>query len=184
MAFLNYLAYHRLYSLENVKRINKKLKPFLEPSADSTTKGPAQSRKDCQVSVAEWGKTKSFLQGFIDQALYMNEQNFGVHIYPVRNNYYLIHNYYKAGQQYDFHVDESPWPPSSCKLTCLLNLSTSPYSGGEFMIRQGSEEKVVREFNTPGVMVVFPSYILHRVTPIIQGTRISLAALLEGPKWV
>ena len=52
------------------------------------------------------------------------------------------------------------------------------------MIRQGSEEKVVREFNTPGVMVVFPSYILHRVTPIIQGTRISLAALLEGPKWV
>ena len=184
MAFLNYLAYNRLYSLENVKRINKKLKPFLEPSADSTTKGPAQARKDCQVSVAEWGKTKSFLQGFIDQALYMNEQNFGVHLYPVRNNYYLIHNYYKAGQQYDFHVDESPWPPSSCKLTCLLNLSTSPYSEGEFMIRQGSEEKVVREFNTPGVMVVFPSYILHRVTPIIQGTRISLAALLEGPKWV
>ena len=38
MSFLNYLAYHRLYSLENVKRINKKLKPFLEPSADSTTK--------------------------------------------------------------------------------------------------------------------------------------------------
>ena len=47
MPFLNYLAHYRLYSLENVKRINKKLKPFLEPSADSTTKGPAQSRKDC-----------------------------------------------------------------------------------------------------------------------------------------
>lgn len=183
MPFLNYLAHYRLYSLENVKKINKKLKPFLEPAHASTTKGPPGSRKDCQVSVAKWGKTKSFLQGFIDQALYMNEQNFGVHLYPLRNNYSLIHNYYKAGQQYGFHVDESPWPPSSCKLTCLLNLSTSPYSGGEFMIRHGSEEKVVREFNTPGVMVVFPSYIPHRVTPIIQGTRISLAALLEGPKW-
>ena len=183
MAFLNYLAYHRLYSLENVKRINKKLKPFLEPSAASTTKGPEESRKDCQVSVAELGKTKSFLQGFIDQALYMNEQNFGVHLYPVRNNSYLIHNYYKPGQQYGYHIDASPYACSDAKLTCCLNLSSTPYKGGEFMMRQGSEEKIIREFNTPGVMVVFPSYIIHKVMPITEGTRTTLVAILEGPKW-
>ena len=184
MSFHQFLNYHRVYSLEEVKKITKLLNKVLEKPLESTTKGPPGSIKDCTVSMTTWGKTKSFLKPFVEKAFHINQQIFGVHLYPLRDDYSFIHNVYKPGQQYGFHVDESPWPPSSCKLTCLLNLSTQPYRGGEFMIRQGSEEKVIREFNIPGVMVVFPSYILHRVTPLTQGTRVSIAALLEGPKWV
>ena len=184
MPFHQFLNYYRVYSLEEVKKINKSLVSVLEKSGTSTTQGPKGSVKDCTVSVAPWKKTKSFLKPFVERAFRINEEVFGVHLYPMRDDYYFIHNSYKPGQQYGYHVDECLSPPSSCKLTCLLNLSTQSYTGGEFLIQPGGEPKVVEEFNIPGVMIVFPSYILHKVRPIKKGTRISLAALLEGPKWV
>tara|TARA_R100001244_G_scaffold112730_1_gene83428 strand:- start:2876 stop:3430 length:555 start_codon:yes stop_codon:yes gene_type:complete len=184
MSFDRFLSYHRIYSVEEVKKINKSLALVLEKPGTSTTKGPKGAVKDCTVSVAPWGKTKSFLKPFIERAFRINEEVFGAHLYPMRDDYYFIHNAYQPGQQYGYHVDESAHPPSSCKLTCLLNLSTQSYTGGEFLIQPGGESMLIEEFNIPGVMVVFPSFILHKVRPLKKGTRISLAALLEGPKWV
>jgi len=182
MPFHQFLNYHRVYSLEEVKKINNSLAPVLESAEINTQKGPKGSIKDCTVSVATWGKTKSFLKPFIETAFRINEEIFGVYLYPMRDDMTFIHNVYRPGQQYSYHVDESANPPSSCKLTCLLNLSIQPYTGGEFLVQPG-EEHLIKEFNIPGTMVVFPSFILHKIRPIKKGTRISLAALLEGPKW-
>jgi hypothetical protein len=184
MPFKYFLNHYQVYSPSQVKKISKALSPLLQPSPTFIKKGPKGSIKDCTVSVVSWGKTQSFLRPFVDRAWRTNEEIFGVHIYPLREDYRFFHNVYKPGQQYSFHVDDSASPPTSCKLTCLLNLSTQPYSGGEFMLQPGGETLVIKEFNTPGTMVVFPSYILHKISPVIKGTRVSLAALLEGPKWV
>jgi PKHD-type hydroxylase len=34
-----------------------------------------------------------------------------------------------------------------------------------------------------GTVIAFPSYVLHRVTPIIAGTRKSLVVWITGPKF-
>jgi PKHD-type hydroxylase len=34
-----------------------------------------------------------------------------------------------------------------------------------------------------GVVIAFPSYVLHRVTPITSGTRKSVVIWITGPKF-
>ena len=181
MAFEHDLYYHRVYSLSQVKNINKNLNKYLKKANPEIKKGPENSRKSCEVSILVWKEVKHVLKDFIEEAYFINQKFYGTHLYPFNNN--IIHNYYKTGGVYSWHTDESAYAPSYSKLTCHLNLSEKSYTGGDFQICRNTPQHIP-QFNIPGVMVVFPSYILHQVTPLKKGTRVSIAALLEGPKWV
>ena len=101
---------------------------------------------------------------------------------------------YKLNQYYDWHCDswdktyDAPNTPSHGKIrklsmTCQLT-DGSEYSGGEleFDFRQyeppqRDESKHLRkatEILPKGSIVVFPSFLWHRVKPVTRGTRYSL----------
>ena len=83
---------------------------------------------------------------------------------------------------YDWHTDIGVYSSNSVtrKLSVIMVL-TDPdsYEGGDLQI-WGS-----RGFMTipkeRGMVVVFPSYVLHKVTPITSGTRKSLVIWVGGP---
>ena len=66
-------------------------------------------------------------------------------------------------------------------MTVLLN---DNYEGGEFQFSTCSngEHKIdTPDFNAAGSVIVFPSFLEHRVAPITKGTRYSLVAWFVGP---
>jgi len=97
---------------------------------------------------------------------------------------------YKVGQYYDWHCDsyEEPYnhpdnPNTHGKLRKLsMTISlTDPeeYEGGdlEFDFRntdEGSQPRICEEIRKKGSVIVFPSFVWHRVTPVTKGTRHSL----------
>ena len=89
--------------------------------------------------------------------------------------------YEAPGQHYDWHIDKG-YLTGSRKLSVSLQLSDpTEYKGGEFEMMFGRKpEKVSKE---RGLAVFFPSYVLHRVRPITQGTRYSLVAWVSGPSF-
>lgn len=70
----------------------------------------------------------------------------------------------------------------SRKLSLVLQL-TDPahYEGGNLEIKTGMEDFVVRKQR--GLIAAFPSYTVHQVTPVVQGTRQSLVAWVTGPQF-
>ena len=100
---------------------------------------------------------------------------------------------YKEGQYYDWHCDSWNKPyekkgPENGKIrklsmTCQLT-DGSEYSGGELEFdfrnyepHQREESKHLRkatEILPKGSIIVFPSFLWHRVKPITKGTRYSL----------
>jgi|TARA_E500000318_G_scaffold51395_1_gene48105 PKHD-type hydroxylase len=98
---------------------------------------------------------------------------------------------YGINQHYGWHCDSWPKPynrPNNLKehgkirklsVTCQLT-DHSEYEGGdlEFKILQDSTGKAVTvkldRFKSRGSIIVFPSYVTHRVKPVISGTRYSL----------
>ena len=71
--------------------------------------------------------------------------------------------------------------PRDVKLTCLLNLSEEKYDGGDLYLFNHKEVKV--ENFEPGSAVVFPSFLNHRVSEILKGSRNTLAIWMWGPKF-
>jgi PKHD-type hydroxylase len=108
----------------------------------------------------------------------INQQFFGFDLNGMEQG--LQFTRYKApGQHYDWHIDKGYNTPVR-KLSVSLQLSDpADYKGGELELMFGRKaEKLPRE---RGLMVLFPSYVLHRVRPVTQGTRYSLVCWVSGP---
>ena len=90
---------------------------------------------------------------------------------------YTIYNGGEKGH-YDWHVDCGP-QMSNRKLSCVLQLTDpSEYTGGDLELNLGSYINKVEKGK--GVLTFFPSFILHRVSPLESGKRRSLVTWLCG----
>jgi len=86
--------------------------------------------------------------------------------------------YYGNGGHYDWHADLGSGI-SNRKLSCVLQLSTpEEYEGGELQMNPGGDIMSVPK--GLGTICFFPSFLLHRVTPLTSGTRKSLVTWLCG----
>ena len=90
--------------------------------------------------------------------------------------------YGSGGDHYDWHIDAGSSTDCPRKLSFSLQLSDpSEYEGGnlEFMINKGGH--VAQKDR--GLVVAFPSYRLHRVTPVTKGIRKSIVVWTTGPQF-
>jgi len=82
---------------------------------------------------------------------------------------------------YDWHTDFAGIRPLR-KLSVSIQLSRAEdYEGGDLELLYGSRPQPMDK--TRGAFIVFPSFLLHRVTPVTRGTRWSLVAWILGDRW-
>lgn len=81
---------------------------------------------------------------------------------------------------YGWHQDYGGKLSPSRKLSLVLQLTDpAQYEGGNLQVMTGGEPQAVRKQR--GLIAAFPSYVLHQVTPVTQGSRQSLVAWVSGP---
>ena len=87
---------------------------------------------------------------------------------------------YSEGDFFDWHLDFGNGFSSKRKLSLSIQLSDSDeYEGGDlqFLLGGSKTENAPRE---KGSVIVFPSFILHRVTKITSGKRKSIVGWISG----
>jgi len=83
---------------------------------------------------------------------------------------------------YDWHLDRGPTETGSPprKLSLVVQLSDPyEYEGGELQILTSNQARSL--VKKRGLIVAFPSFMLHRVTPVTSGIRRSLVVWATGP---
>jgi PKHD-type hydroxylase len=83
---------------------------------------------------------------------------------------------------YDWHVDVVP-PKDGVqrKLSISILLSDpSDFEGGELQFKGIEDRKILTK---QGSIVVFPSFVEHRVTPVTKGVRYSAVTWASGPSF-
>lgn len=90
---------------------------------------------------------------------------------------------YRAEREghFDWHSDigAGQWAAKR-KLTIVVQLSDpTSYEGGTLELRPDSN--IAQAPRTRGTATIFPSFVLHRVTPVTAGTRCSLTLWSHGP---
>lgn len=90
--------------------------------------------------------------------------------------------YGPSGDHYDWHVDKGAPGLAPRKLSLVLQLSDPmDYAGGDLEV--WGENRPVAVTRQRGLIAAFPSYTLHRVTPVTAGVRRSLVVWLSGPRF-
>ena len=99
----------------------------------------------------------------------------------------------KSGKpgKYDWHIDVGPGAvPSMRKLSYSLLLNPGEYEGGEFISKVGRRDIAFEQQGNPnaedliGTMILFPSYLLHRISEVTKGTRYALVGWAHGNSFV
>jgi PKHD-type hydroxylase len=97
---------------------------------------------------------------------------------------------YNKNQYYDWHTDAGVDFPIYRKLSMTVQLSDpNDYEGGdlEFDLRNQTKSPTnivnLPKLREQGTICVFPSFVWHRVTPIITGKRYSLVMWTYGQKF-
>lgn len=85
------------------------------------------------------------------------------------------------GGHFDWHADIGDGPVARRrKLTLVIQLSEpETYEGGALEIMPSAH--IVTAPRARGSAVLFPSFLLHRVTPVTEGARASLTQWVHGP---
>lgn len=103
---------------------------------------------------------------------------------------YIQHTEYNKGSFYDWHQDcflgESQEGVYERKLSFSIQLSEpDSYTGGDLeftddIIFTPEEKERLRQ---RGTVIVFPSFLQHRVTEVTEGQRYALVGWREGKQW-
>lgn len=93
--------------------------------------------------------------------------------------------------RYDFHQDtimgrnlpSDMVETRKLSLTLLLNEPGVDFEGGDFQINTGQEKDAESVELKRGRIIVFPSFVIHRVAPVTKGRRKSVVIWVLGPKF-
>ena len=82
---------------------------------------------------------------------------------------------------YDWHMDVGPGSvPSMRKISYTLILNPDEYEGGELCFHIGRDMDPFPGQDKIGSMIIFPSYLVHKVTHITSGTRYAIVGWAHG----
>jgi len=180
--FVEYVYYEGLFLPHEIDRIlgfwdDKK-------TIKATVDGPEKYRDDLRKSSVmfidnipenEWIYSK--LAGL---AMNCNNERYWFDLLGFHQELQLTR--YSKGDFFDWHLDFGAGGISARKLSMTIQLSDSDeYEGGDlqFMINQ----KVVNAPRKKGTIIIFPAFIMHRVTAITSGVRQSIVGWVSGPPY-
>lgn len=89
---------------------------------------------------------------------------------------------YAINQHYDWHKDSGMHKSSVRKLSIVVNLTDpNKYEGGTLEFFGKENRDMIKD---QGSMILFPSYLYHRVHAVTSGTRYSLVMWVSGRPYV
>jgi len=183
LKFNNSQAYHTIehgFNREELKKIYTDLNEV--PFQRATTAGDGDD--SVRSSRVKWVPNNDnwwwLYEKMANLAVQANEEHwhFNLHSLPEQIQYteYLAIN----KGHYTWHQDIGPDMLSVRKISVTVQLShPDDYEGGDLQINQGGDYPINCS-RGEGTVVMFPSYMMHRVTPVTRGIRRSFVLWLGG----
>ena len=120
----------------------------------------------------------------------INNQFYNFDLNGYESFQYTVYHDHEKGR-YDFHMDtimgnnmpDDMYETRKLSMTFLLNEPGVDFEGGDFQINSGQEKDAETVPLNKGRIIMFPSFMIHRVKPVTKGTRKSIVIWVVGPKF-
>jgi PKHD-type hydroxylase len=115
----------------------------------------------------------------------INEKDYNFDLWGFDHFQYTVYN---VNEEYKAHSDiiytASKFKTLTRKLSISLVLSDNyDYEGGEFQIITAEQSEASTVEQKKGRLIVFPSWMVHKVKPVTRGVRKSIVVWVVGPNF-
>ena len=177
----NYYWYKAGFNKEELEKIYTDLEnvPF-----EKATTLDGNSEKDVRSSRIKWiPKNKQWewlYQKLMNMAVDANDNLWDFDLISADEKIQYTEYLAEDEGHYTWHQDIGPGMASQRKVSITVQLSESDeYEGGDLELWRGGNNVVTAERGA-GVTVLFPSYLMHRVTKVTKGKRRSFVLWVGG----
>lgn len=180
-----FVTWENGFSNEQIKTIVKIGEQYHKKEATIGGQSDNQDISHIRKSEVSWIDYNSETTWLYDQLAYivrqLNGQFFDFNLYGfVEDMQYTV--YRPDGDHYTWHMDKGSLGNSPRKLSIVLQLSDpSEYDGGDLELFTQAKPIIAKK--EKGLIYAFPSWVMHRVTPVTRGTRRTLVVWVAGPKF-
>lgn len=116
-------------------------------------------------------------QKLTDSVTILNNQYFKFDLWGFSEGLQFT-EYNAPDEHYQQHTDRI-YGHGIRKLSIVIQLSDpKTYKGGELSMYVSSKPDIMKK--EKGTLIIFPSFVLHKVSPVTKGTRYSLVAWVTG----
>lgn len=180
----NYYWFKNGFSKEELEKIYKEVESVPLQNATILGTNNPEDVKSIRSSSVKWiPKTKQWkwlYDRMMEMAIEANNTLWKFDLISVDEQIQFTEYYDTAEGHYDWHQDIGPGVASLRKVSITVQLSDSEeYEGGDLELWQGGSS-VLTAPRGAGVGVIFPSYLMHRVTKVTKGTRRSFVLWVGG----
>ncbi len=139
--------------------------------------------RKCKTSWIPFNDESKFIYDTLSEVVVrVNASHFGFNLFGFTESFQYT-TYTDDSDHYDWHMDKGTIKSSPRKLSAVLMLSDpDEFEGG--VLELMTSVNVIKTEKKLGRIFIFPSWVLHRVTPVTKGTRKSLVSWVSGPKFV
>lgn len=180
--YQNYAFREKFFSPEECDRVLGLLKQYPLQDAvvqtNESLKYAGEIRKS-RVTFLPWVQELSWVfQRLASGVLEANKSLYNFNLAGFTEGLQLAE--YANGAFFDWHQDSGRDAFSIRKLSIVVQLTDGKsYEGGDLEFIYSREAQ--RAVRTRGALILFPSYVVHRVTPLTAGVRHSLVGWVSGP---
>ena len=179
----NYYFFNQGFSTEELDKIYKEVDiiPFQQAII-----GNDEENLDIRSSSIKWIPPNEQWAWLYEKLMNMIiEANDAIWHFDLHNltDYIQYTEYYaEKGGHYNWHQDIGPGEMSKRKISITVQLSDpDEYEGGDLeYFKGGDPENADKAPRGKGVVFIFPSYMMHRVTKLTKGTRRSFVLWVGG----
>lgn len=181
----NFATWNDGFTTEQLDKIIEVCDGYAKQQATIGDGGVHSNIRKTDIAWVEYNQDTSFIYdnlGYIARQL--NGQFFNFDIWGFQEHIqYTV--YGEEESHYTWHMDRGRSRSSGDsprKLSLVLQLSDpSEYEGGDLELFTQADPITIEK--KKGLVVAFPSFIMHRVTPVTKGTRRTLVVWLTGPSF-
>lgn len=178
----NYYYYTNGFNSEELDKVYKDVATL--DFEQATTIDSKSNGKEIRSSSVKWIPNTSqwswLYFKLMEMAVQANNSLWHFDLYSVQDLIQYTEYYATENGHYTWHQDFGPGNPSLRKISITVQLSgPDEYEGGDLEYWKGGND-IVKAPRDKGLVFIFPSYMMHRVTPVTKGTRRSFVLWVGG----
>jgi len=175
------IEYYNLPSAFNEEQLNwiNNLKNLF-PIEKANTVGPTEeSVRNSHIRWIDYTEKSAWLYDHLSEIIEIaNNEMWNFNISHISDSIQYT-EYHDNGGHYNWHTDVGLPPVNHRKISITIQLSDpNDYEGGDLELWTGGDFQTMPK--QKGEAILFPSFLLHRVTPVTKGVRKSLVLWVGG----
>lgn len=177
----NYYYYNNVFTEGELQSLESSLQKLAFQKAVTVGGGGDEIRSSQIKWIPQHPQFEWLYSKMLNLSLEANQAIWDFDLWTINDSIQYTEYYASQNGHYDWHQDCGPNNLSQRKLSIVIQLNDD-YEGGELQIWQGGQSYQTLP-KQKGFTTCFPSYMMHRVTPVTEGTRKSLVLWIGGGRF-